>query len=344
MTLKKPPGNLRDFHVDPHASPSYRGLSESFPSSFTPAPPPPVAAPKPALGTPPRQTVMPRTAGVREWTQTATPAPAASVAPPAHGSRLVDSMSEDMWSSWEQETHATPAGSTPAPERKLASSREVARSAPLARASAPTSSSVPLRAPTVARAAPSAPVPASSEFAPEEEFSAGAANAGQARTDVPTGALPWSSELAHQERQMERTGTVDYTNQYQKHEILRARTREFTAALQRLFRENVELFNESRRSGAHQIHVYRVNKTEEDFMLYRNGVKLIVSGSRAGRLCFAFNQYMGQIFAPTQTPIVEVEAAWGPFDQLVWNYKGERVQPADIVRYFLTEFVRQSFR
>jgi hypothetical protein len=339
MTSKKPPGNLRDFHVDPHASPSYRGLSESFPSSFTPAPPPPVATPKPALGLPPRQSVKPRTAGVREWTQTATPARAASAPPPAPGSRLVDSMSEDMWSSWEQETHATPAVATPASERKVASSRALVQSVPPSRASAP---SVSLRAPLATR--PPAPESASSEFAPDEEFSADAPNTGQARTDVPVGALPWSSELAHQERQMERTGTVDYTNQYQKHEILRTRTREFTAALQRLFRENVELFNESRRSGAHQIHVYRVNKTEEDFMLYRNGVKLIVSGSRAGRLCFAFNQYMGQIFAPTQTPIVEVEAVWGPFDQLVWNYKGERVQPVDIVRYFLTEFVRQSFR
>lgn len=167
---------------------------------------------------------------------------------------------------------------------------------------------------------------------------------GQARTEESSTHMPWSADLAHNERRMERTGTVDYTNQFQKQEVLRSRTREFTSLLQKHFREQVEVFNDARHSPAHQIHVYKVSKSEEDFMLYRNGVKLVVSGSRAGRVIFAFNQYLGQIYAPTQSPVLEIEAAWGPFDQLFWSYKGERVQIMDLVRYFLTEFVRQSFR
>lgn len=227
-------------------------------------------------------------------------------------SSLTDSVSspdQELWTSWE---------------------REVGEDVDLSRPVNPTATA---RTPATKAAVPN-PVAASPEGRTE----------GQARTETLPGMNPWSAELAHEERRMERSGTVDYTNQYQKQEILKVRTREFTAILQRQFREQVEIFNDTRRSPAHQVHVYKVSKSDEDFMLYRNGVKLVVSGSRAGRVVFAFNQYLGQIFAPTQAPVVEIEASWGPFDQLFWSYKGERIQLMDLVRYFFTEFVRQSFR
>lgn len=157
-------------------------------------------------------------------------------------------------------------------------------------------------------------------------------------------AQPWSAELALEERKMEREGVVDFTNTYHKQEILKRRTAEFAVHLQENFRQQVEIFNEARRSASHLIHVYKVSQSEGDFMLFRNGVKLVVSGQRSGKIIFAFNQYLGQIFASNQAPVLELEAAWGPFDQLFWSYKGERVQVLDIVRYFLTEFARQSYR
>ncbi|NDF15744.1 hypothetical protein EB061_10555, partial [bacterium] len=122
------------------------------------------------------------------------------------------------------------------------------------------------------------------------------------------------------------------------------KTLEFTGKLQSAFRRHVELFNDARYSQGHTVHMYRVSNTETDFMLYRNGVKMIVSGAKAGRVIIAFNQYMGQIFAGSHSGTVEIEATWGPFDQLLWTFKGERVQTDEVVQYFLTEFVRQSFK
>ncbi len=156
--------------------------------------------------------------------------------------------------------------------------------------------------------------------------------------------LPWAARLAIDERQMERTGVVDFTNSYNKHELLKTRTLEFMTQLHKSFREHIEIFNESRNSSAQIMRVYRVSNTEEDFMLFRNGVKLLVSGQRAGKVIFAFSQYLGQLFAPSQTPTIELEAVWGPFDQLYWSYKGERVALLDVVRYFMTEFAKQSVR
>ncbi len=156
--------------------------------------------------------------------------------------------------------------------------------------------------------------------------------------------LPWAAELAFDERRMESQGVVDFTSVYQKQEVLRHRTLEYMVQLQESFRSHVEIFNESRRSPSHSVHIYRVSNSEGDFMLFRNGVKLVVSGARAGRVLFAFNQYLGQIFAPNQAPVVEIEASWGPFDQLFWSFKNERVQLLDVVRYFLSEFTRQSYK
>lgn len=156
--------------------------------------------------------------------------------------------------------------------------------------------------------------------------------------------IPWATELAFEERRMEAQGVVDFTSVYQKQEVLKIRTREYLLTLQDAFRTHVELFNESRRSPSHAIHIYKVSNSEGDFMLFRNGVKLVVSGQRAGRVIFAFNQYLGQIFAPSQAPMIELEANWGPFDQLFWSYKGERIQLLDVVRYFVTEFARQSYK
>jgi hypothetical protein len=158
------------------------------------------------------------------------------------------------------------------------------------------------------------------------------------------GKMPWAAELAFDERRAERLGIVDFTNAYRKQELLKTRTLEFMSVLQNSFREHIELFNEARRNPGLAINIYKVSKTAEDFMLFRNGVKLIVSGQRAGLVSFAFNQYVGQLFAPNQQAMTEVEASWGPFEQLYWSFKGERVQILDLVRYFMTEFVRQSFR
>ena len=116
------------------------------------------------------------------------------------------------------------------------------------------------------------------------------------------------------------------------------------ARLREGFRRDIEIFNEARQSGGHAVHLYRVSNTEEDFMLFRNGVKLVVTGQRAGRVMLAFNQYLGQIFAPTQNPTFELEASWGAFDQLFWSYKGERIVLEDVVRFFVSEFTRQSYK
>jgi hypothetical protein len=116
------------------------------------------------------------------------------------------------------------------------------------------------------------------------------------------------------------------------------------AVLRQEFARQIEIFNEARQSGAHAVHLYRITNTEHDFMLFRNSVKLVVSGQRSGRILFAFNQFLGQIYTQNQNPTFELEAQWGAFEQLLWTYRNERVQVQDIVRFFTSEFIRQSYK
>jgi hypothetical protein len=155
---------------------------------------------------------------------------------------------------------------------------------------------------------------------------------------------PWASQLAFHERRLEKEGTVDYGLPFKRQEMLGEKTKEFGRLLQSTFRKQIEMFNQSRKSPAHAIHIYRISRSDEDFLIYRNGIKLIISSQRAGRITLSFNQYLAPNSQSESLGHVELEAVWGPFDQLYWSYKGERVQLMDIVRYFLSELAFQSFR
>jgi len=155
---------------------------------------------------------------------------------------------------------------------------------------------------------------------------------------------PWAAQLAFHERRLEKEGTVDYGIPFRRQELLVDKTKEFARLLQHTFRKHVEHFNQARKSAAHAIHIYKISRSDEDFLMYRNGVKLIVSAQRAGRISLSFNQFIAPMSQTDKHAHVELEAVWGPFDQLFWTYKGERVQLMDVVRYFVSEIAFQSFR
>jgi hypothetical protein len=70
---------------------------------------------------------------------------------------------------------------------------------------------------------------------------------------------------------------------------------------------------------------------------------LVWQGSEVFRV-FAFNQFLGQVFNSNQNSILELQAATGSLNQIYWTHKGEKVLIEDIVRYFLSEFISQSFK
>jgi len=260
----------------------------------------------PAKGPAVQQNVKPRASSVTEWAQQS----------------QTGFESESLWKTWEDDLNTQVAKPRSAPQMPLREPVRPAQTREMLR-----------REPEASIAPPPAQVALATQQKEvlEEEI--------QSR-----GPMPWAAELAHTERRMERLGEVEYSTSFKKQEMLKTQTAEFMAVLRHEFARQIEVFNEARQSGAQAVHLYRITNTEEDFMLFRNSVKLVISGQRSGRVLFAFNQFLGQIYASTQNPNFELEAQWNAFDQLVWTYRNDRVQLQDIIRFFLSEFVRQSYK
>jgi len=126
-------------------------------------------------------------------------------------------------------------------------------------------------------------------------------------------------------------------------------TIEFLTELREEFTEFARIFNGYSEAGTRfqEIKVYSVAQTPADFMVYRNQVKLVVSNASHGVIQIQFAQHQRptgptQQTAPVQqTPgAQELLAQIGPFGDVSWTYQGEKVQAAQVARYYLGEFVR----
>ena len=95
------------------------------------------------------------------------------------------------------------------------------------------------------------------------------------------------------------------------------------------------------------VKIYGISNTVADFMLFRNGYKLLFSAIEAGRIAMTLQAQSTQ-FIPipghAQTPANDeyLEAKYGPFGELTWAYRGTHVNPEYLVRYYLSRFVRES--
>lgn len=126
-------------------------------------------------------------------------------------------------------------------------------------------------------------------------------------------------------------------------------TVEFLTELREEFTEFSKIFNGYSEAGMRfqEIKVYSVAQTPADFMIYRNQVKLVVSNASHGVIQIQFAQHQRptgptqQAATIQQTPgSQELLAQIGPFGDVSWTYQGEKVQAAQVARYYLGEFVR----
>jgi hypothetical protein len=109
------------------------------------------------------------------------------------------------------------------------------------------------------------------------------------------------------------------------------------------------------------IKVYGISNTKADFLLFRNSLKLVITFSKPGQIEISFHSISGGLFAPHKMPEknkrlgiprppgeIEVESGdfvdieLGPFNEALWNFKGHQVTPTAVVRFYLTEFIKNS--
>jgi hypothetical protein len=156
--------------------------------------------------------------------------------------------------------------------------------------------------------------------------------------------LDWVRDLVESERRMEETGMIDLSAISDETRDIQAKTNEFLKTIKDTFVEYATAFNNMKNSTVGSVKIYGISNTVADFMLFRNGYKLLFSAAEPGRINISFQVQPSQFTQAGGSPGNEesLDAKYGPFGELSWTYRGTSVNPEYLVRYYLSRFVRES--
>jgi hypothetical protein len=151
----------------------------------------------------------------------------------------------------------------------------------------------------------------------------------------------WLKSLVEQEKSWEASGVIDAAHHDDLSAALNQSSIDFVDNLKNLFDSYVQLFNELRGSDGpnKQIKIFKIANTANDFILFRNSLKLIISRKNADVI--GIGLFLGN--TPTdQRYSHELKAHVGPFKKISWQIHGEDVDAQSLVQEYLTEFIKQS--
>lgn len=164
--------------------------------------------------------------------------------------------------------------------------------------------------------------------------------------------LTWIKDLVRAEQSMEESGVVDFTVGFDPQQILITESVDFLNSLKTTFVEAAASFNQLKGSTVGRIKIYGISNTHADFMLFRNGFKLIFSLKEPGLVSIRFHFISAALMQVpsaavgdnTNLPSEEdmLTARWGAFGDLVWTYQEQPIKIDYLVRYYLTRFIRES--
>ena len=161
--------------------------------------------------------------------------------------------------------------------------------------------------------------------------------------------LTWIKELVLAEQQMEEAGVVDMEAGFDPARQVEEATYEFINDLKAGFVEASAAFNQLKGSTLGHIRIYGISKTKADFMLFRNGYKLIFSMRQPGLISVSYSSAVAN-YVPGQTKPDErvgsdsLRASWGAFGQLIWTYNDHEINMDYLIRYYMSRFVKDSAR
>lgn len=164
--------------------------------------------------------------------------------------------------------------------------------------------------------------------------------------------VSWIEALALEEVNMEESGFIRFNDLSNTQQLLEESSISFVNKLKDRFELYVSLFNQysGNKDAKRGIKVFRISNTVNDFILFRNSLKLIVARRAPDVVSIGFLSTGGNLFSPrlanenqSQT-IHEIKAHVGPFNEISWRFQGEPVETEALVKYYLTEFIKNSSR
>lgn len=159
--------------------------------------------------------------------------------------------------------------------------------------------------------------------------------------------INWIKDLVLAEQQMEESGVIDVSVGFDAERHLQENTLEFMKDLKAAFIESASAFNQLKGSSLGTLKLYGISKTEADFMLFRNGFKLIFSMIRPGIIRIKFNSIGNPIFSQGEGGQNDdgsdtLRARWKAYGELEWTHDDRTINLDYLVRYYMTRFVKES--
>jgi hypothetical protein len=164
----------------------------------------------------------------------------------------------------------------------------------------------------------------------------------------------WIENLALDEINMEESGVINFSEHLDPMHMLEVSSIEFMEQIKEKFEIFNAKFNELRTNQVDQtksIKMFKISNTINDFMLFRNSLKLVVARRSADVISIGFLSNSGGLFAARMNyessstqKIHEIKAHVGPFNDIHWKFQGENIDLDSLVRHYLTEFIKHSAR
>jgi hypothetical protein len=163
----------------------------------------------------------------------------------------------------------------------------------------------------------------------------------------------WIENLALDEINMEESGVINFNEHLNPEHLLEESSIELMEQLRERFEVYVTKFNEFRASkdNNRSIKIFKISNTINDFMLFRNSLKLVVARRSADVITIGFLSNSGGLFAArlnyeanSSNKLHEIKAHVGAFNDISWRFNGEKVEVDALVKHYLTEFIKHSAR
>lgn len=161
--------------------------------------------------------------------------------------------------------------------------------------------------------------------------------------------IDWIKDLVLTEQQMEEEGVIDLSQQTPD-TLLREESLTFLRQIKTAMIEAAAAFNQLKATNTGTVKIYGISNTEADFMLFRNGFKLIFSLRQPGEI-EVFYSLIGSHFLAPQAEAENIpsgqekellRARWGAFGELSWSHRELPVKLDYLVRYYFSRFIRES--
>ena len=156
----------------------------------------------------------------------------------------------------------------------------------------------------------------------------------------------WIEKLAKEEVSAQESGEFSLYSTFDNNTILKDQTTSLLIELRQTAQEMTNTFN-AFRGEKNTIKVFHISGSEADFMLFRNNLKLLFSQRKPGEIVINFLSVRNGLVEEkknqnSETQGDSLKASIGPFNEAIWFFREHNIEPRTLMRYYFTEFVKNS--